>query len=134
MQINNSVAFFLLIVAFVAGYWLVSFLYSKFQMPRFRDEDKSSDGQKENYRQEEQRRQENSAYMDKQDKLAYYSELFNLNGDTSAENIKCNYRELLRKYHPDKVSHLGHEFQVIAEQKTRELNEGYEYLKARYNF
>ncbi|MCB1130721.1 MAG: DnaJ domain-containing protein [Verrucomicrobiae bacterium] len=39
--------------------------------------------------------------------------------------IKKAYREKVRKYHPDMVSHLGDEFRVIAEQKAKEINTAY---------
>ena len=48
--------------------------------------------------------------------------------------IKEKYRELLAKYHPDKLQHLGEEFQEIAEQKTRAIIEAYEFFQKRYNF
>jgi len=32
----------------------------------------------------------------------------------------------MNKYHPDKVSHLGEEFQQIAKEKSQEINRAYE--------
>ncbi len=51
--------------------------------------------------------------------------------DADTETIKRNYKELLGKYHPDKVQHLGPEFQEMAEKKTREILEAYEYFSTR---
>lgn len=34
---------------------------------------------------------------------------------------KAAYRSLLQAYHPDKVSHLGQEFQELAEAKTKAI-------------
>ena len=51
--------------------------------------------------------------------------LFGLPADASQEQIRNIYYEMLKKYHPDKLAHLGQEFQIIAEQKTKELNLAY---------
>ena len=55
------------------------------------------------------------------------------NKDTPA-TIKARYKELLTKYHPDKVQHLGVEFQEMAERKTKAIMEAYEFLQKKYNF
>jgi len=41
---------------------------------------------------------------------------------------------LVAKYHPDKVNHLAREFQDLAENKTKEINEAYQYFRNKYNF
>jgi len=33
------------------------------------------------------------------------------------------------KYHPDKVTHLGQEFRSVAEEKMKEINAAYDFLK-----
>ncbi len=58
----------------------------------------------------------------------YYATL-GLNKGASMEEIKKAYRKLSMKYHPDKVRHLGEEFQKIAEEKMKEINGAYEYFK-----
>lgn len=47
----------------------------------------------------------------------------------SDEDIKKAYRELAKKYHPDKVSHLGDEVKEAAELKFTKLNGAYESIK-----
>ena len=47
----------------------------------------------------------------------------------SNEEIKKAYRELAKKYHPDKVSHLGEDVKQTAEQKFTKLNAAYEAVK-----
>ncbi len=44
------------------------------------------------------------------------------------EDIKRAYRELAQKYHPDRVSHLGKEFQELAEKRFKEINKAYQEL------
>jgi len=46
----------------------------------------------------------------------------------SQEEIQAAYRELVQKYHPDKVSHLGEEFQEMAQQKFVEIQDAYDQL------
>jgi len=43
--------------------------------------------------------------------------------------VKSAYRKLSMQYHPDKVTHLGEEFRGVAEEKMKNLNEAYQYLK-----
>ena len=46
----------------------------------------------------------------------------------SQKEIQAAYREAVQKYHPDKVSHLGEEFQELAQQKFIEVQEAYDEL------
>lgn len=45
------------------------------------------------------------------------------------EAVKKAYRKLSMEYHPDKVRHLGDEFQAVAEEKMKEINQAYDYIK-----
>jgi DnaJ-domain-containing protein 1 len=44
----------------------------------------------------------------------------------SAETIKKSYRELVNKYHPDKVDHLGEEFKTLAEKRFKQIQQAYQ--------
>jgi len=46
----------------------------------------------------------------------------------SASEIKSAYREACKQHHPDKVHHLGPEFQKIAEEKMQKINAAYKAL------
>lgn len=46
----------------------------------------------------------------------------------SQKEIQAAYREAVQKYHPDKVLHLGEEFQELAQQKFIEVQEAYDEL------
>jgi len=47
----------------------------------------------------------------------------------SEEDVKKAYRRMAMKYHPDKVHHLGAEFQKDAQEKFKKINEAYETIK-----
>ncbi|MBW2514400.1 MAG: DnaJ domain-containing protein [Deltaproteobacteria bacterium] len=46
----------------------------------------------------------------------------------SKEEIKTAYKHLAGKYHPDKVLHLGEEFQALAERRFKEIQAAYQKL------
>ncbi|MFC4722977.1 TerB family tellurite resistance protein [Geojedonia litorea] len=54
--------------------------------------------------------------------------------DASNDEIKAAYRKMAKKYHPDKVIHLGAEHQKGAEEKFRQVQEAYEQLQKERNF
>lgn len=51
--------------------------------------------------------------------------------ETSASNeeVKKAYRRMAMKFHPDKVSHLGADFQNAAKEKFQSVNKAYENIK-----
>lgn len=49
------------------------------------------------------------------------------------EEIKAAYRRAVQAYHPDKVSHLGREFQELAEKKFLEIQNAFEVLSEKTN-
>jgi uncharacterized membrane protein YkvA (DUF1232 family) len=62
----------------------------------------------------------------------YHRGILNMKGRITHISLRERYRELAHKYHPDKVQNLGVEFQKMAEQKFKDINEAYEYLNAKY--
>lgn len=59
-------------------------------------------------------------------------EILGLTPGASFSEIKASYRKLSMQYHPDKVGHLGEEFKRVAEEKMKEINSAYEFLKRKY--
>jgi hypothetical protein len=49
----------------------------------------------------------------------------------SPEEIKAAYRRAAARYHPDKVAHLGREFQELAHRKFVAIQQAYERLHGR---
>ena len=52
----------------------------------------------------------------------------------TVDEIKKAYRRMAKKYHPDKVAHLGKEHQKGAEEKFRQVQEAYETLQKERGF
>ncbi|WP_219722060.1 J domain-containing protein [Deinococcus planocerae] len=48
--------------------------------------------------------------------------------DASPEEIRAAYRELAKRYHPDRVGHLGPEFRQLAERRMKAINAAYQKL------
>ena len=45
------------------------------------------------------------------------------------DEVKVAYYTKVKQYHPDKVMGLGEEFQKLADDKTKEINEAFESAK-----
>jgi DnaJ domain/Protein of unknown function (DUF1232) len=57
-------------------------------------------------------------------------EVLGVSDTAPISEITAKYRELAAKYHPDKVVHLGDEFQQMAHRKMIEIQNAYETLSA----
>ncbi|HHP7234465.1 MAG TPA: DnaJ domain-containing protein [Desulfobacterales bacterium] len=55
-------------------------------------------------------------------------EVLGLQPGASMEEVKKAYRQLAGKYHPDKVSHLGDEFQKLAEERFKQIQQAYQHI------
>lgn len=60
--------------------------------------------------------------------------ILNVTREASPEDIKKAYRLLSKKYHPDRVSHLGEEFANMASDKFQKINNAYEEIKREKGF
>ena len=54
--------------------------------------------------------------------------------DATKDEIKKAYREMAKKYHPDKVAHLGEDVKKQAEEKFKKVQEAYDNLKSSRSF
>lgn len=59
--------------------------------------------------------------------------ILEIESDASDEELKKAYRRMAMKYHPDKVIHLGEEFQQAAKEKFQMVNRAYENIKKERN-
>ncbi|MGR3177351.1 MAG: DnaJ domain-containing protein [Candidatus Anammoxibacter sp.] len=54
--------------------------------------------------------------------------ILNVSRFATKDQIKKSYKELIKKYHPDKVAYLGDEFQKMAHKKMVNIQKAYETL------
>lgn len=58
-----------------------------------------------------------------------YYKILGVSRNSSIEDVKKAYRDLSKKYHPDRVSHLGDEFAKLASDKFQTINKAYEEIR-----
>lgn len=76
----------------------------------------------------EETKEQNSAHNNQMD-FAKACSILEVPLDANLETIQSSYRRLIKEYHPDKVNNLGKEIRLLAEKKTVEINQAYEYIK-----
>jgi len=59
-------------------------------------------------------------------------EILGISANATLREIHTAYKEKIKQYHPDKVSHLGDEFSDLANEKFLEIQNAYEVMKTRH--
>lgn len=126
---NNGDWFLIAVVAvaFIAGYSIVSFIIKK-----IKSRQQTATPGEEQAGQSQQKEAKSEAWKS-QNEEEKYARVLGLGTMVTVTGVKRAYRELLAKYHPDKVNHLGAEFKSIAEAKTKEVLEAYDYFRKKYD-
>lgn len=137
---SNPLLLLITIVFFIIGFLIVAKLIDYFQNKKLtQNANKSNDNNDKGINEQDRTWQNNYEERKHESKEEYvnpeikYKSIFGFVGPYSKDDVKKRYRELISKYHPDKVHHLGKEFQVIAEEKTKMIHEAYKYFKETYN-
>lgn len=60
--------------------------------------------------------------------------ILEISKDATVAEIKAAYRKMAKKYHPDRVIHLGKEHREGAEDKFRQVQDAYEQLQKEHKF
>jgi DnaJ-domain-containing protein 1 len=150
MSGDDLLLFCIVVVAFIVGYWVVSFIAKRLKSHFKPDESADADSQsasassnrkastsgqsppsgdaEDRNRAERQRETSDPTATERA-----HAKALGLDGKVTAYDIKRAYRQQLSKYHPDKVNHLGEEFQKIADLRTRQVITAYEYFREKYN-
>ena len=59
-------------------------------------------------------------------------EVLGITPDASKKEIQNAYKQAIKKYHPDKLSHLGKDFSNLANEKFLEIQKAYDTLMKQY--
>lgn len=148
---SNTDVTFIILVCFVLGYYLTSFVIKKIKdyvfpsLNQKKDKfdcssdsgehhceagcvnDSSSNNQANT---NNPPRNDESEIKDKR----FYELVLGLSGSETPIEIKRKYLEKVVQYHPDKVNHLGPKLKDLAEKEMKAINEAYSYLREFYNF
>ncbi len=60
--------------------------------------------------------------------------ILGIDSNATDDEVKKAYREMAKKYHPDKVAYLGDDVRKSAEQKLQEVNEAYDKIRKQRGF
>ena len=74
-------------------------------------------------------RQQSSSESQNYNKLDNAYKILEISPDATDDDVKKAYRNMAKKHHPDRVSHLGEDVRKSAEEKLQEINNAYEEIK-----
>ena len=60
--------------------------------------------------------------------------ILGIDANATDDEVKKAYREMAKKYHPDKVAYLGEDVRKSAEQKLQEVNDAYDKIRKQRGF
>ncbi len=139
---NVPATIVVILIAFAIGYKVVSWLIDRFKGSQQTTEDGAQDTHEPGSRSGGSYRTtgsdgaqgsaENTSSRTYEDPETRYAKVLGLPRNFTAPEIKEHYRTLIASYHPDKVNHLGPELQEMADRKTRDIIEAYEYFRVKY--
>jgi DnaJ-domain-containing protein 1 len=112
------IRFVIIIIFIVVGYVVFRFLTRMFKQEMYQKSERGG------------YRYQNWEHANTEDE---YRQTLGVTADDDLATIRKKYKELLAKYHPDKVQHLGIEFQEMAERKTKVIMEAYEFFQKKHN-
>lgn len=115
------------LVGLFAGYFLVSWLISRFRGGSEGDNAEST--RRSDYGQGHWRNRDEpppQADSAKTENMRAWYEVLQVPAYASLDEVKLAYRRRIAEYHPDKTSSLGDELRVLAETKTKEINAAYD--------
>jgi DnaJ like chaperone protein len=94
---------------------------------------RSSNYQRNNFRDTTSSQTFYPATATEEQKKSYYGKLMGLSGAMTKQQIHSKYISLISLYHPDRVQYLGPELKELAEMKSKEINAAYDWLKIKYH-
>ncbi len=125
------------VVAFAIGYRIIEWLMDRLQGGQKRQPGSDAAGRggepsvggHDNRERQCRAEPETAHYEDPETRFA---RVLDLRMPCTTSEIRERYRQLINQYHPDKAAHLGPELRELAERRTREILEAYEYFRVKY--
>ena len=111
----------LIILGFVLRYLLTGKAPSFFRQNPHRPQSNTNDNEQSREQQTRHSHKETGSALDPH-------EILGVGANASKDEIRTAYRKLANQYHPDKVQHLGKEFQELAEIKFKAIQGAYQSL------
>lgn len=105
--------------------FLARFLYLQLGKAR-RDENIGTPGTDQRNRQRGERTVDDENRSNGRFESADPYTVLGVDRSASEAHIKKAYRELVGRYHPDKVDHLGEEFKMLAEERFKQIQQAYQ--------
>jgi hypothetical protein len=113
----DEVSLAAIVICALVGYWIISKILNKRAgkiPPRGRQQNKAPPPPQE-------------------PRLPQWYDILGIPEFASNEAIIAAYRAKIRAYHPDRVAGLGPEFNELADQKSKEINQAYQTAKQKRN-
>ena len=60
--------------------------------------------------------------------------LLKINKNATDKEIKTEYKERIKEYHPDRLESFGEDLKELAKRRTQEINQAYSLIKKERNF
>jgi len=94
-----------------------------------RERQRSEQGRQEREGDEKQRQRDREQQSQQKTQYKTPYEILNVEENAEWAVVKKSYIVLCQQYHPDKVNHLGQEFQDLAHEKFKAIQKAYEEIK-----
>ncbi len=140
MENTTWLILIVIVVCFYAGFRLVDFFIKKINGRSAKNNEDFGYSYEQQYSQKYNNQYQNErmgsfpyTQSGEDPKERHYALVLGLHGRISTDEIRMHFKDLIAKYHPDKVQHLGNEFKEMAELKTVEILEAYRYFQKKYN-
>ena len=115
--------------------WKQNNKYQRYKEKNGSKSDEQNKEQKDNNQEKKENREGNNKKHDKKDKINDYPKEYykyckylELDINFTKDQLKNQYRQLMKKYHPDRLHDKSDEYRKYAENKSKEINNAYEYL------
>ncbi|MCP4671844.1 MAG: DnaJ domain-containing protein [Desulfobacula sp.] len=109
-----------------------NFFFKKRNPFKQQSEQNTADSDSKSKSHQNNRYQQGSSNRSYKSNLTPY-EILGISSNASKKEIQNAYKQAIKKYHPDKLSHLGKDFSHLANEKFLEIQKAYDTLMKEQN-